>query len=690
MAQQYWISDCFIDLNRNQITRNSETIVLPPKVLAVLTLLAENQGQVVSHDTIMDVVWKNTYVSSNSLQRSIAQLRKALGDDGKNQSIIKTHSKQGYSLEIDVNWQVNDETNNSANIGVKSESPNRIKPLLLVSFLLSSLIIFIYILLNNNVQPELSFEKLTPVTSSDAREGGASYSLDGEYIVFHRYQGACENQIWAKHLKTGVEKQLTAETAYYGSHDFSSDGKQLVFLANRACDAVTGALGPKSCWDLMTLDFQLALKSPTQAKRIKQCDNVRFNEPFWLNDGSIAMLQKHNGRWKIMKHFVDSEAVSEIYTPTSKTIYSVDYSKQKDSFAIVSVNDHGEHILELMSSKGKLLSSAKITKPTDLSPNLHIYPNFDISREQLVFTTKKKLYALSYEGNIRQIKTPVYESIYETVMHAGGKKAVATYGTYDTDIVKFSLDSSYTEPTTVSRSISTDSKGKFQPDGDHIAMISERSGTEQLWITNLQGAKQLTQFPFATPMTGLHWVNQSQLVLIANSELYLISVTGDSQKLDLGVNIIQLLPSTSRQYLLLHTISSGQEKLQLYDLQKKELKTLTSSDIRWAVMNKERHVVYRENDGGYWLLKNGLQTELSELNNERLKRRFVISGNKLFGLTANNKIWQYDIQTDNLQTLQQAPEEIVYLTDIKNNELLGKKVVAKKKEIIELMVKGID
>ena len=108
MSEQYWVGGFFIDLSRNQITQNKQSQTLAPKALSVLTYLAENHGRVVSHDELLTHVWQGTIVSPNTLQRSIAQLRKALGDEGK--VYIKTHAKQGYSLECDVRWQ---ELNNS-------------------------------------------------------------------------------------------------------------------------------------------------------------------------------------------------------------------------------------------------------------------------------------------------------------------------------------------------------------------------------------------------------------------------------------------------------------------------------------------------------------------------------------------------------------------------------------------------
>mgnify|MGYP000695125886 CR=1 FL=1 len=104
MALQYWVGDFFVDLSRNQVTQKEQSKTIAPKALAVLTYLAENQGRVVSYDELFDKVWPDTVVTPNTLQRSIAQLRKVLGEDSKVQSYIKTHAKQGYSLECDVRW----------------------------------------------------------------------------------------------------------------------------------------------------------------------------------------------------------------------------------------------------------------------------------------------------------------------------------------------------------------------------------------------------------------------------------------------------------------------------------------------------------------------------------------------------------------------------------------------------------
>ena len=92
MAKQFWVGEYYVDLSRNQVSLPGETKTLPPKALQVLAYLAKHRGRVISYDELLDAVWSDAIVTPNSLQRSIAQLRKALGENSKAQGIIKTHA----------------------------------------------------------------------------------------------------------------------------------------------------------------------------------------------------------------------------------------------------------------------------------------------------------------------------------------------------------------------------------------------------------------------------------------------------------------------------------------------------------------------------------------------------------------------------------------------------------------------
>ena len=207
MTDQYKIGEFTIDLSRNQITQNKEPKIIPPKALAVLTYLAKHQGEVISQDELLDNIWKGTVVSPNTLQRSIAQLRKALGDDGKEQTYIKTHAKQGYSLEQSVLWfsknepqefnyeiltdNKKPETNffteqeNSQTEANKFDKKRLQSTYLLpvVTLILLALITSLYF--SNTSSKPFSIGQIRALTATDGKELASIYSPDGKYIIFH-------------------------------------------------------------------------------------------------------------------------------------------------------------------------------------------------------------------------------------------------------------------------------------------------------------------------------------------------------------------------------------------------------------------------------------------------------------------------------------------------------------------------
>lgn len=81
-----------------QLSDGSSDHHLEPKVMGVLVRLAENSGELVSRDDIIDRVWEGRPVSDDGLSRCIAELRKILGDDTRHPRFIETVPKRGYRL----------------------------------------------------------------------------------------------------------------------------------------------------------------------------------------------------------------------------------------------------------------------------------------------------------------------------------------------------------------------------------------------------------------------------------------------------------------------------------------------------------------------------------------------------------------------------------------------------------------
>ena len=93
---RYHCAECELDGRLYQLHREGHPVAIEPKVFDVLVYLLQHRDQVVSKDELLDKVWPGQVVSETALSRCIAAVRRAVGDDGTKQEIIKTHHGRGF------------------------------------------------------------------------------------------------------------------------------------------------------------------------------------------------------------------------------------------------------------------------------------------------------------------------------------------------------------------------------------------------------------------------------------------------------------------------------------------------------------------------------------------------------------------------------------------------------------------
>ena len=75
---------------------------LEARALRLLLCLAERPGEVVSIEELLDRVWPDVAVSSDSVYQAVASLRRLLGDDPKQPAYIATVPRLGYRMVAKV------------------------------------------------------------------------------------------------------------------------------------------------------------------------------------------------------------------------------------------------------------------------------------------------------------------------------------------------------------------------------------------------------------------------------------------------------------------------------------------------------------------------------------------------------------------------------------------------------------
>ncbi|TPH13420.1 winged helix-turn-helix domain-containing protein [Litorilituus lipolyticus] len=709
MTEQYWVGDFFVDVTRNQITKKAQSQKIPPKALAVLTCLAKNANKVVSHDDLLSEVWSETIVTPNTLQRSIAQLRKALGEDS--QFYIKTHAKQGYSLEVEVRWQdkpgetIETATTVETNTTIATdETTPKIAPservskkaLSLITALIAMIILVFFGF--NALTPanslKLDIAEFNSLTATDHKEYSGIYSPDGQYVVFQRYSDkVCRNNnIWAKNIKTQQEIQLTKSMGAYGSHSFSKDGNSLVFIESDNCDK---PITQKRCYKLMTLDFHQALTEPQSPTVLVECKNSRIARAKWLNNNNIALLQGFSNRWKLTSFSIEENNSTVIYELEEGNVIDYDYSTEDDLIALTRIHSDGQQYIDILKSDGQKLSSNKIEFPKEVPANRFIYPNFTPYTNQLIFSTGRQLFTLSYEGKVANISLPLHEPISSPIFHINGKRMLVIKGHYDSDIALIPLekiahnDHDLSQNTTIiERSTKGEDHAKFQPNGKLIAYTSNRSGRNQLWITDGKSPKQLSHFPIDSFLYELNWAADGKSILInANQKLTQIYLNSRTATIDFAHPIQKLFQwnSESNTALVIARIK-GILKFAELDLNNGTHRVINDKKVHWAVKSEDGQLIYLDNMDQFWQSGPVEDQRIASLIDQGSDNGFIIKNNTIYGINEKFQLWSYTLNDEAFNIIGNVPQRLDYITDINQTEILFTLRIAAKKEVAEIIL----
>jgi pimeloyl-ACP methyl ester carboxylesterase/DNA-binding winged helix-turn-helix (wHTH) protein len=102
---QFFFENHILDPNRRELRRGAELIALEPQVFDLLIYLVQNRDRVVSKDDLIASVWGGRIVSDSTLASRINAARKAVGDNGDVQKIIRTIARKGVRFVCTVHEQ---------------------------------------------------------------------------------------------------------------------------------------------------------------------------------------------------------------------------------------------------------------------------------------------------------------------------------------------------------------------------------------------------------------------------------------------------------------------------------------------------------------------------------------------------------------------------------------------------------
>jgi pimeloyl-ACP methyl ester carboxylesterase/DNA-binding winged helix-turn-helix (wHTH) protein len=98
----YEFDNCLVDPGRFELRRGGAVEHVEPQVFDVLVHLIRHRDRVVTKTELLDTVWGDRFVSESALASRLKSARRAVGDDGAAQRVIRTVFGRGYQFVAPV------------------------------------------------------------------------------------------------------------------------------------------------------------------------------------------------------------------------------------------------------------------------------------------------------------------------------------------------------------------------------------------------------------------------------------------------------------------------------------------------------------------------------------------------------------------------------------------------------------
>jgi TolB-like protein len=93
---RYLFENYAFDTDRRELHRGTDVIAIAPKAFDLLNYLIDNRERVVSKDDLITAIWEGRVISDVALTTRLNAARKAIGDSGDKQRLIKTFPRKGF------------------------------------------------------------------------------------------------------------------------------------------------------------------------------------------------------------------------------------------------------------------------------------------------------------------------------------------------------------------------------------------------------------------------------------------------------------------------------------------------------------------------------------------------------------------------------------------------------------------
>ena len=218
------IGDWLFDVQSQRLLKNDTEEKLEPISSDLLLYLANNQGQIIAKDDLIEYVWRGRVVSDSAITRVISMLRRHLDDDPVKPKYIRTVQKQGYVLFADCKAIDAADTAITSTRKTSYFMPRNV----VISTVSLVLLMLVFTFVTN--QETSTTTQIMPIVSNLGQQRDITVSSDEKWLIYsHKAENSKFYNLYIKNLVSGKINQLTSSEADDVGSGISIDNSSIYF-----------------------------------------------------------------------------------------------------------------------------------------------------------------------------------------------------------------------------------------------------------------------------------------------------------------------------------------------------------------------------------------------------------------------------------------------------------------------------
>ncbi len=653
------VNGFLINWLRAEATKDGITTPLEAKQLALLKALFLANGSIVSQQTLLEQVWQDSIVTPNTLQQTIAQLRKVLGDNGRSQNAIKTHPKLGYSLTFTIASQAPTKLNTSKNY-------------LVFSFVALVLIVVLTINLTSQTKtlsPEILFSDYSPVTVNNEIVKSVTYDKTNEQLIYiESAQGL--DSIVKRGLHTPQTTTIKQNLRLHGPLAVSPNGEALLYSKITLRQS-------KKCIDLYLLQL-----NTNQETLLVPCGANFTHSPKWLSNSEVLYLATDKKRNSKLHKLNLNNNTNEALALEHSHIKSFDVI---DKLLLLLTNDSSE-VYQLSASRPFLSKLYELNLEQGKPAN------------SIRWLTQSRYVILGNEIITADIQESAPASINTELL--GAQTVVELERISDTSFVTILEQENWDvrernltveQDKTIGKTNLYEKKAKYK-NHQEISFLSNRTNVFQVWSEGPTGLVQHTNT--SSDIKDYLWSSDSNtLIYISDGQLWLQKPESLAKSVITDFKPLRLYQINSANILLSAKSDDNDEAESLisFNLNSNTTEVLIDKEVNWAQQISEDMFIINDEFGQLMKQQNGKLSYIEKFKKITLQwRYFWRQDNKgefaLYFQDKQQNIWRYNPYNEEAEVVAQFDENALFMTDFSATKftMLSDNFVAEKRILVKL------